>query len=69
MALSARVEEGVCCGAGNCALVCPEVFLLDAATNRVRLRRIEVPEDLIVAAKRAALDCPTQAIEILEGND
>jgi ferredoxin len=64
MAISVRIEGGLCCGFGNCAQVCPELFELDPEMNRSRLRRAGAADDLVEQVRRAASECPTQAIEI-----
>jgi ferredoxin len=64
MAISVDVDCGRCCGWGNCAQVCPEVFELDPQTNRARLRHKNVPDELTVQVQEAAAECPTQAIEL-----
>jgi ferredoxin len=61
--ISVQIHDGVCCGFGNCAALCPEVFVLDYDSNRVQL----VPGARLAAHAAqialAASECPTQAIE------
>jgi ferredoxin len=62
-----HLDDGRCCGSGNCAQVCPEMFEVVAATNKGRALHVEVPDDLRAAVERAAVECPTQAIELARG--
>jgi ferredoxin len=64
MAIIVRIDSGACCGWGNCAQVCPEMFELDPETNRAKLRHLACPDDLASQVHRAAAECPTQAISI-----
>ena len=65
MAIKIGIEEGLCCGWGNCAQVCPQVFELDPESNRVRLRLTEVSDGLVESVRYAVSGCPTEAIVIL----
>lgn len=60
-----RIESGLCCGFGNCASVCPEVFSVDAETNRAVLVGTAV-EKFVAQIHRAAVECPTRAIEVCQ---
>jgi ferredoxin len=64
MTILVHIDVGRCCGWGNCAQVCPQMFELDPETNRGKLRRAAVADDLGVQVRRAASECPTQAIEV-----
>lgn len=60
--MTVQIRGDMCCGFGNCAGLCPQVFVLDYDTNRAQL----VPDaPLATYAARiaqAASECPTQAI-------
>jgi len=63
--LHIHIHPDVCCGFGNCATVCPAVFVVDDETNRVKRldASTEAHSELII---RAAEECPTGAI-VLQG--
>jgi ferredoxin len=69
MAISVHIENGLCCGFGNCAVVCPKVFELDAESNRSKLLRSTATGELAAQVRRAAFECPTQAITIVSHED
>lgn len=60
------IDNGSCCGFGNCAFVCPEVFVVDEEDNRAKLLREDV-DTFAEQIRRAAVECPTQAIQISDG--
>lgn len=60
--VTVEILDGQCCGFGNCAQVCSEVFQLDRASNRVRLvpdAQFDAHVDRIATA---VSECPTQAL-------
>lgn len=63
--LRVEVRPGACCGFGNCATVCPEVFVFDG--NRHRLNHVE--NELVAAhvehVVRAVNECPAQALVLV----
>jgi ferredoxin len=58
------VDEEVCCGAGQCVMVAPEVFDQRDEDGIVVLLDAEPSEDLQGAAEEAAAMCPSGAIEL-----
>jgi ferredoxin len=63
--ITIKVDRGVCQGYGNCVLADPETFDLDA-DGLVTLNAEQVGEDGLAAARRAAYDCPSEAISLVE---
>ncbi|HDR9484675.1 TPA: ferredoxin [Burkholderia aenigmatica] len=67
--VTVQIQGDMCCGFGNCASRCPQVFVLDYDTNRVQL----VPDAPVAAyaarIAQAARECPTQAIFFSESDD
>ena len=57
-----ELDIGSCCGFGNCVLVCPDVFSVDADTNRVKLIGKATDTDTLAKVHRAAAECPTHVI-------
>ena len=62
--LEIELDIGSCCGFGNCALVCPEVFAVDAETNRVKQVGSAADEETAAKVHRAAAECPTHVIMV-----
>ena len=58
------VDEETCIGCGLCAETCPEVFEMN--DDKVRVKVVEVPEDVAETCKEAVEDCPVEAIQIEE---
>lgn len=65
--ITIKVDRGVCQGYGNCVLADPETFDLDDG-GLVTLRTAEVGADRAAAVRRAAYDCPTEAISLVESD-
>ncbi|GAA1962642.1 ferredoxin [Kitasatospora viridis] len=61
-----EVEEGKCCGAGQCALLAPEVFDQRDEDGIVVLLTAEPPPELHTAVREAAAVCPAAAIRVAE---
>ncbi|HKS99358.1 MAG TPA: ferredoxin [Rugosimonospora sp.] len=59
-----RTDRGACQGYGNCVIAAPETFDLDGG-GRVTLRAERVGADQLAAVRRAAYDCPTDAITLV----
>ncbi|MFJ2955491.1 ferredoxin [Streptomyces sp. NPDC087270] len=53
-----------CCGSGYCTAAAPELFDQDPAEGRVLLLAQRPTPDQEAAARSAADECPTMAIEI-----
>lgn len=64
--LEIELDIGSCCGFGNCALVCPEVFAMEARTSRVKLVGSANDEETAAKVHRAADECPTHAIAVVD---
>ncbi|MDC0773235.1 ferredoxin [Streptomyces sp. HD] len=60
------VDEGRCCGAGQCVLIAPEVFDQRDEDGIVTLLEPNPAEDLHASAREAAAVCPAAAITIDE---
>jgi ferredoxin len=65
--MKVTADSSVCCGFANCAEVCPEVFILDEDTAKVRVLRSEPPARVVPAVMRAVNECPTGAISLVDG--
>ncbi|WBB50409.1 ferredoxin [Verrucosispora sp. WMMA2044] len=60
-----EVDEEKCCGAGQCALIAPEVFA--QRDDRTVLLLVPVPDETLHATVReAATACPMSAITLME---
>jgi ferredoxin len=60
--MNIAVDRERCVGAGMCALTAPEVFDQDDEDGRVVL--LDTGEDRVEPARRAAVLCPSQAIQV-----
>ena len=63
------VDTSMCCGFGNCVETCPEVFALDERDDRAHVVRETPPIRLLAAVLRAATECPTAAIAVVDAED
>lgn len=66
--ISIRADRSSCQGYGNCVLAEPSVFALDEE-GLVVLTEDSVGEDREAGVRRAAYDCPTEAISVAQSND
>jgi ferredoxin len=64
--LRVYVDEEVCQGHTLCFMAAPEVFELREEDGHASVREIDLTEEMVAAARRAALTCPEQAIVIEE---
>ena len=60
--MKVTVDEETCIACGLCAETCPEVFELKDDKAIVKIE--EVPEDLAESCRRAAEECPVEAIHV-----
>lgn len=60
------VDEDKCCGAGQCALIAPEVFDQRDEDGVVVLLDARPPAEQHALAEEAASVCPAAAIEVSE---
>jgi ferredoxin len=58
------VQADVCQGHTLCFMTAPEVFELREEDGHASVRDIELTDEIIDAARRAALTCPEQAIVV-----
>lgn len=63
--ITVRVDRGLCQGYGNCVLAAPDSFDLDDE-GLVLLTDERVGPERVAAVRRAAYDCPTEAISLVE---
>jgi ferredoxin len=61
------VDQSLCCGAGQCVLVAPEVFDQQEEDGRVVLLDPEPGERHAAAVREAAATCPTGAVRLVDG--
>ena len=66
--ISIRVDRSACQGFGNCVLAESSVFDIDDE-GLVVLNEHTVTEDRADAVRRAAYDCPTEAITVVQSDD
>ncbi len=71
-----RVNKETCIACGVCWALAPDVFELDSATGKTRIRDPyrksdtetesvgEIPDNLVESAKNAAASCPTTSITV-----
>ena len=65
--MKVRVDTEICAGFGICVGICPEVFELhDDGYAKVLVS--EVPPELEDMVRRAASQCPAQAISLSDDN-
>ena len=64
MSVKVTVDEGRCCGAGQCVLIAPEVFDQRDEDGIVVALRSNPAADLQAAVREAAAVCPASAITI-----
>ncbi|WZB63346.1 hypothetical protein WJ970_10730 [Achromobacter xylosoxidans] len=50
--LTVQILSGMCCGFGNCAALCPQVFALDYDSNRTRIVPGAPLEDYAARSRR-----------------
>jgi Ferredoxin len=62
--ITIRADRTVCQGYGNCVLADPDTFDVDDE-GLVVLRRETVGDEGLAAARRAAYDCPSEAITVV----
>lgn len=60
-------DREVCQGYGNCVLADPDLFDIDDE-GLVVLNAETVEENGVAAAKRAAYDCPSEAISVVDSD-
>lgn len=64
--MKVMVDQDKCCGAGQCALIAPEVFDQRDDDGVVLLLEAEPGADQHVEVREAAAVCPVGAIEVIE---
>jgi ferredoxin len=64
--MKVRVDSAVCDGFGKCAGHAPNIFELDEWGYAIVKGDGAVPEGEEGPARRAAIDCPVQAIHIID---
>lgn len=57
------VDRSRCCGYGLCAVICPELYKLDAE-GLVFLETDQVPVHLLEEAREGAASCPAEVITL-----
>ncbi|MFD0007459.1 ferredoxin [Streptomyces sp. NPDC127178] len=62
--MKVNVDQGRCCGAGQCVLIAPEVFDQRDEDGIVTLLEPSPADGLQAAAREAAAVCPASAITI-----
>lgn len=60
------VDRDKCCGFGTCMVLAPELFDLRDEDNLAFALVDEVDQPHADAARKAAAECPTEAISVLE---
>ena len=64
-AVRIQLDRETCTGHGRCYALAPEVYAADDEGNCVLLFE-RIPEELEEQAKRAALNCPEDALAVVE---
>ncbi|SDN31806.1 Ferredoxin [Streptomyces sp. cf386] len=62
--MKVNVDQGRCCGAGQCVLIAPEVFDQRDDDGIVTLLEVSPAADVHAAVREAAAVCPAAAITI-----
>lgn len=65
--MKVTVDEAMCCGAGQCVLLAPDVFDQRDEDGMVTLLDATPPEPLHTVVREAAGVCPAAAISLSEG--
>ncbi|WP_046501173.1 ferredoxin [Streptomyces odonnellii] len=65
--MKVTVDEAMCCGAGQCVLLAPDVFDQRDEDGVVVLLDAAPPEPLHAVVREAASVCPAAAISLGEG--
>jgi ferredoxin len=65
--ITVKADRSVCQGYGNCVLADATLFDVDDE-GLVVLSRATIEPDGLAAAKRAAYDCPSEAITVVESD-
>ena len=63
--MKVKVDRDLCTGIGNCVVIAPSVFELDAKQKAVVLDANAANKDKLV---EAAENCPMEAITIIDDN-
>lgn len=66
--MKVTVDEGRCCGAGQCVLIAPEVFDQRDEDGIVVVLDPEPPAESEAATREAAAVCPAAAIAVADGS-
>jgi len=64
--MKVRIDYDLCMGDGNCAKVCPEVFVYDDEKLQSRVVADPVPTEHEKSVRRAADECAPEAIVVEE---
>jgi ferredoxin len=59
------IDPARCLGHGRCVAACPELFDIDDSGAGFVISS-EVPQDLVGRVRQAVLNCPEQAITLIE---
>ncbi|MBO0805176.1 MAG: ferredoxin [Nocardiopsaceae bacterium] len=65
--MKVTVDQGLCCGSGNCVMLVPDVFDQREEDGIVTLLNPEPAAELHGAVREAADMCPAAAISVDEG--
>ncbi|WP_151773846.1 ferredoxin [Streptomyces abyssomicinicus] len=63
--MKVAVDQGLCCGAGQCVLLAPEVFDQQDEDGLVVLLDPEPGARHAAAVREAAATCPTGAVQLV----
>lgn len=63
-----QLDRGTCRGYGNCVLVAPGLFSIDAG-GRAELASALVGDEHLDAVRKAVYDCPSEAIGLVQRSD
>ncbi len=64
--MKVKIDYDLCMGDGNCAKVCPEVFVYDDEKMLSRVVTDPVPPEHEEAVRQAAAECAPEAIVVEE---
>lgn len=62
--MKATVDKELCTGCGLCEETCPDVFVLDGETAKVKVDI--VPQGAEDTCRQAAEECPVEAITVTD---
>jgi ferredoxin len=61
-----KIDQTKCRTAGNCVMLCPNVFRFQEGSKKAKVILEKIPAELHQKCRQAARECPNDAITIEE---